>query len=67
MTTGTKVKILKGYGYTDITSGIDKFRRADDSTVGTITAIASRQQIYITLDDGRKVVTDKNCLLTQEG
>lgn len=67
MTTGTKVKILKGCGYTDITSGIDKFRRADDNTVGTITAIAPRRQVYIALDDGRKVITDMNCLLTQEG
>lgn len=64
MTTGSKVKVLQGYGYTDITDGISRFRRANDNTVGTVTAIAPRQQVYITLENGHKIITDRNCIFT---
>ena len=60
--TGDEVYIRQGYGYTDHTDGIERFRRADHEVHGFITAIGARQQVFVTLDDGHSIVTGAHCI-----
>ena len=57
---GDKVKIQEGVGYTDITDGINRFRRAQEDVKGIIYDIGTHRRIYVMLESGRKVETDES-------
>jgi hypothetical protein len=53
---GQKVSIKKGYGYKQ--GELRSFHRAvDNNLIGVITDTEDYSNIYITLDDGRKIIT----------
>lgn len=56
---GDKIKIQQGVGYTDITDGINRFRRAQEDITGTIYDTGTYRRVYIKLANGHKVETDQ--------
>lgn len=57
-----KVTIKQGSGYDWNDNGIMRFRRAESDLSGTVIDLLPKQQVYIMLDDGRKVITGKHCI-----
>jgi len=64
MKANDKVTIKQGYGYTDYTTGIQRFCRAIEPVSGIVVSV-DKQTVYIKTDDNRKVFTNKNCLEIQ--
>ena len=62
MNKNDKVTITEGSGYDWNDNGIMKFRRATFALQGVVIDLLPKQQIYICLDDGRKVITGKQCI-----
>jgi hypothetical protein len=62
MDKNTKVTILQGFGYEWNDNGIMRYRRTESNINGVIIDLLPKQQLYIRLEDGRKVITGKNCV-----
>ena len=62
MNTGDKVILKRGWGYADITNGIESFHRSTMNIKGTVRHFVNYVEIYVDLLDGRYIKTGYDSL-----